>query len=53
MALTWTAPADNGGSSITDYTIQYSGTELMDDCQSCGVHLREHYRDWFDGRNNV
>ena len=24
VALTWTAPSDNGGASITDYSIQYS-----------------------------
>jgi formylglycine-generating enzyme required for sulfatase activity len=24
VSLSWTAPADNGGSAITDYTIQYS-----------------------------
>ena len=26
VTLSWTAPSDNGGSAVTDYTIQYSST---------------------------
>lgn len=37
MAISWSAPADNGGSALTGYDIQWSGQPSFDAASSASV----------------